>query len=155
MKQVVIGLMSGLATAALLFASTSVNASPDPLQEWVKATNKTIESRIVRPSNGETGIVIATFSRGEDGRPTAVAVRSASPAMARAARLTLNRLRDLAPLPEGYDGRRIRMQLLIGDPDFVGDYYIQHRQLLAAAERNNVQLAARLRPVQVAAEQSR
>lgn len=155
MKQIVIGLMSGLATATSLFASTSVNASPDPLQGWVKATNKKIESRMVYPFNGESGIVVATFQRGQDGRPTAITIRSASPALARVARVTLNRVHDLAPLPAGYDGQRIRMQLLIGDSTAAADYYAQSKQLLAAAEQNNVQLAARLQPVQVAATQPR
>ncbi|UVO51747.1 hypothetical protein M0208_14975 [Sphingomonas sp. SUN019] len=155
MKQIVIGLMSGLVTATLLFASTSVNASTDPLQGWVQAANKKIEGRMVYPSNGESGVVVATFQRGQDGRPTAITIRSASPAMARAARLTLNRVRDLAPLPAGYDGKRIRMQMLIGDPTDAADYYAQRKQLLAAAEQNNVQLAAKLQPVQVAATQPR
>ncbi|UVO50208.1 hypothetical protein M0208_06610 [Sphingomonas sp. SUN019] len=155
MKQIVIGLMSGLVTATLLFASTSVNASPDRLQGWVKATNKKIESRMVYPSNGESGIVVATFQRSQDGRPVAISIRSASPTMARAARLTLNRIHDLAPLPAGYEGRRIRMQLLIGDSIAAVDYYAQRKELLAAAKQNNVQLAARLQPVQVAATRPR
>jgi hypothetical protein len=155
MKQIVIGLMSGLVTATLLFASTSVNASPDPLKAWVKATNQQIERRMVYPNNGENGVVVATFQRGQDGRPTAITIRSASPAMARAARLTLDRVHDLAPLPAGYDGQRIRMQMLIGDPADTADYYAQRKQLLATAETNNVQLAARLQPVQVAATQPR
>ena len=146
--------MSGLATATMLFA-TSTNAGADPLDAWVKAANHKIERRMVYPNNGESGVVIATFQRSQDGRPTAITVRSASPAMMRAARITLNRVRDLPSLPDGYDGKRVRMQMLIGDPAAAGEYYAQRKQLLATANTNNVQLAQRLQPVQVAASQPR
>lgn len=155
MKQIVIGVISGLTTAALLFASTSATASPDPIESWVKATNAKLERHMVYPTSGQSGIVVATFQRSQDGRATAINIRSASPAMARAARNTLTRLRDLPPLPPGYADKRIRMQMLVGDPADTAGYHAQRKQLIAAAQTNNMQLAARLQPVQVAASQPR
>lgn len=155
MKQIVIGAVSGIATAALLFATSSANASPQSIETWVKAANQKLERRMVYPSNGASGIVTATFQRGPDGSPVAVEIRPTRRALMNAARATLNRVRDLPPLPPGYGDKRIRMQMLIGDPANATEYYTQRKQLLASAQVNNVQLASRQRSVEVAASQAR
>ena len=152
-KDIVIGLVTGLATAAALFVGSPANA--EPIGDWVKVVNKKLDRNIALPSNGRSGVVTATFKRGEDGRPTAVSVDSKDRTLARAARITLNRLRRLPPMPEGYGGTRIRMQMLVGSAADLAAYHSKRAELLASAQASNLQLAMTPRPVQVAAVTAR
>lgn len=138
MKQIVIGLISGLATAAALLAGAPAYA--DPLDGWVKAVNKKLDRAVPIPTSGRHGVAEATFERGEDGRAKAIVVRSDDRALARAARITLARVRGLPALPAGFKGARIRMQMLIGDFADPFAYYAQRKQMLATAQASNARL---------------
>lgn len=152
-KDIIIGFASCLATAATLFVGSPANA--EPIGDWVKTVNKQLDRKIAFPPDGRSGVVMATFERGENGRPTAVTVDSKDRALARAARITLSRLRQLPPLPEGYGARRIRMQMLVGNPADLAGYRAKRADLLASAEATNVRLARMSRPVQVATATAR
>lgn len=155
MKQIVIGLISGVATAALLIISAPASASPESIDSWVSTVNGKLERWMVHPSDDTSGIVTATFRRGSDGSPTEIEIRPTRPSLMRAARSTLHRVRDLPPLPPGYTTNRIRLQMLVGDPAHVAEYYAQRRALLASAQTQNVQVASRQPAVEIAASGAR
>lgn len=149
MKQIVISVVSALVTAAALVAGAPAHA--DPIGNWVAKVNKKLDRTIVFPSNGRSGIVEATFNRRDDGRAEAIVVESADREMKRAARHTLNRIRDLPPLPAGYTGTRIRMQMLIGDMSDLKTYNEQRTRMLASAQATNLRCASLNAPVRLAA----
>lgn len=149
MKQIVIGVISALVTAAALTASAPAHA--DPIGNWVEQVNKKLDRTIVFPSNGQSGVVEATFKRRDDGRAEAIVVQSGSAAMRRAAQHTLNRVRDLPPLPAGYTGKRIRMQMLVGHMSDLTSYDEQRKRMLASAQATNLRYARLNVPVRLAA----
>lgn len=164
MREVVIGVATGLATAAALIMSTSGHAQSTsvqpapvqatPIQDWVEAVNARVDRAMIMPA-GEHGMVEATFQRGDDGRVRAVEVGRGTLSMKRAAKLSLNRLRDLPPLPAGYAGTRIRVRMLMGDPADVWGYHTRRRQMLADARTSNLRLAQAAQPVRVASLERR
>lgn len=148
--------IAGLAAAsAILLAANPVNAQSDPIADWVKTVNKKLDNTMVYPSGPQHGTAYATIRRTEDGRAVLVDVRADSPAIARAARLTVARLRNVPPLPAGFKGQPIRMQMLIGDPNNTYAYYSNRKRMLASAERRNVELAARMAGAQLASNAAR
>lgn len=149
MKQIVIGVVSALATAAALAATAPAHA--DPLGSWVEQVNEKLDRTIVIPSDGQSGVVDATFKRSSDGRVEDIVVRSGSSAMKRAARHTLRRIRDLPPLPAGYADMRIRMQMLVGSVSDLPSYDDQRERMLASAQAANLRYARLNAPVRVAA----
>ncbi|WP_375427402.1 hypothetical protein [uncultured Sphingomonas sp.] len=158
MNQIVIGVVSALVTAAALAAgapahanaNANANADPGAIENWVKQVNRKLDRTIVFPANGRSGVVQATFERDDDGRARAIIVKSGHPAMTRAARHTLNRIRDLPQLPAGYVGKRIRMQMLVGNVADPVSYHDQRKRMLASAQASNVRFAQRNGPGQLA-----
>lgn len=138
MKQIVMGVLSGLVTAATLLAGAPANAQS--IDGWVKAVNKKLDRNMAFPENGWHGVAEATFERGADGRAKAVRVRSRNRAVARAARITLARVYNLPPLPAGYEGKRIKLQMLVGDPLNTTGFHARRKELLAAAQVQNGRL---------------
>lgn len=148
MKQIVIGVVSALVTAAALAAGTPAHA--DPLESWVEQVNRKLDRSIVFPSNGQVGVVEATFKRRGDGRAEAIVTRSGSPAMQRAARQTLTRIRDLPPLPTGYAGIPIRMQMLVGHQSELASHNKRRERMLESARAANMRLIGERAPFEVA-----
>lgn len=145
----------GLIAAAAALAGTPAYAGPDQVSTWVNAVNKKLERTIVYPPNGRHGVAHATFRRTADGRAELVSVKAKSASVARAARLTVARLRDLPPEPTGMSGRNIVLQMLIGNPNDARSYYHQRAQMLASAETGNRQVAARMAGSQLASTEVR
>ncbi|MDF2496094.1 hypothetical protein [Sphingomonas sp.] len=157
MKNIVIGVTSGITAAAALSFGSPANAEPTSLDAWVKVVNQRIEDRMVTPASGRSGVVFATFSRGEDGRPTAVQISRTGRVLANAARRTLARIGALPPLPSGYEGKRIRMQMLVHDLNDTSGYYQRRGVMLASANAQNLAVAAETQggAQQIAAVRSR
>lgn len=145
-KTIVIGLVA----AAAALAGTPAYAGPDSVETWVKTVNAKIDRRLAYPANGRSGVARATFRRGADGRAELVSVDAKDRAMARAARTTLARLRDLPPEPSGMKGGTFTLQMLIGDPDDVRAFFHRRARMLASAETANRQVAARMAGAQLA-----
>ncbi|MBV1691273.1 hypothetical protein KRR38_27215 [Novosphingobium sp. G106] len=92
--------------------------------------------------NGLTGITTALFRRGEDGRAMDIVLIGATPGAERAARLTLQRLGQLPPLPQGVNPRqRIKLQLLLDSGYDAGAFKKKLRDMLAAADEANRRFA--------------
>lgn len=147
--------IAGLIAGVVLLAPHAAHAQSDPIGTWVKAVNKKLDASMVYPLGGQHGTAQATIRRTEDGRAVLVDVSADSPAIARAARRTVARLRNVPPLPVGFKGQPIRMQMLIGNPNDAYAYYRSRKQMLAKAETNNVQLASRLAKAQLAFNEAR
>lgn len=136
-----------LASAAIFHASPLLaevpqrGAPPASLNAWVGAVNARISEVMVEP-NGLTGITTALFRRGEDGRATDIVLVRATPAEERAARLTLQRLGQLPPLPRGVNPRqRIKLQLLLDSGYGVSAFRKKRRDMMAAADVENRRFA--------------
>ncbi len=132
-----------MASAAFLFVSPLLarvsdgRAPPPGVDAWVKAVNAKIDDAMVEPY-GASGPVIAHFRRADSGRAVEVQVDRASPALERAMRVTLGKLRRLPPMPQGVDPhQRIKVQILFDDGSNAWDYQVERRAMLAAAEEAN------------------
>lgn len=147
--------IAGLIAAATFLAGTPAHAEADPLADWVTTVNKKLDRNIAYPSGGQHGVAYATIRRTEDGRAVLVKVNCEDRALARAARLTVARLRNVPPLPMGYKGSAIRMQMLIGDTNNPNAFYARRKQLLADAANKNAQYAARMAGSQLASVEAR
>lgn len=147
--------IAGLVAAATFLAGAPAQAGADPLAGWVDTVNKKLDRNIDYPTGGQHGVAYATIRRTEDGRAVLVNVDCEDRALARAARRTVARLRDIPPMPMGFRGQAIRMQMLIGDPGNVHAFNLRRRQMLADATGRNVQLAARVAGSQLASNATR
>ncbi|MEG8055347.1 hypothetical protein QP185_22435 [Sphingomonas aerolata] len=109
-----------------------------------------LDANIEMPAGSTDGLITATFKRSETGQATDVIIDGRNSELKRAALVTMRRLRDLPPLPAGFEGKRIRVNLLIGNMSDYGGYVRQLQVLRTQASSSNTQLAERLSPVQVA-----
>lgn len=148
MKSIVIAVA---ATASFLAGGAAAAQTSGSIDGWVAQVNRQLDARMVLPRTGEHGRATVMFRRGVDGRAVDVAVESGRAVLKRAARATLARLRDLPPLPAAYEGRRIRLQLLVGDPSNHAGYIRDRNTMLTAATATNIRVAQRTENVQVAA----
>ncbi|MEG3166461.1 energy transducer TonB [Sphingomonas sp. PB2P19] len=139
-----------LATAVAVLFPVAPAVSQTPIDNWVKQVSNKLDANIEMPTGSADGLVTATFKRSETGQVTDVIIDSRDSKLTRAALATMRRLRDLPPLPAGFEGKRIRMNLLIGNMSDYAGYVRQLKALRAQASSSNTQLAKRLSPVQVA-----
>lgn len=144
----------GLVAAAAALGGTPAYAG-NGISGWVTTVNKKLDRAIVFPGDGRHGVAHAVIQRTPEGRAKLVSVRSESRAVARAARITVSRLRGLPPMPSGYEGSVIALQMLIGDPDDAYSFYRNRDRMLASADTRNRQLAARLEGAQLAMNAAR
>lgn len=99
----------------------------------------------------DMGHATITFRLGADGRPTDIISASARPGLARAAKQTALRLRNLPALPAGVSpDTRITMRLLFGRQSEMVRFYADQAKLLRDADTANVQYAARIGGTQLA-----
>lgn len=141
MKTIIIGVVSGVAAAAILFTANPASAQASSLDAWVQTVNHELDRSMIIPQSGESGTVTATFELGTDGRAKDIRIAPAPSGLARAARATLQRVRGLPPLPAEYADKRIRMQMLVGDQSDVFGFYRTRAAMIASANRHNVELA--------------
>jgi hypothetical protein len=121
----------------LMAQAPQSDAPPATVQAWVNSVNARINA-VMTNRTGLNGTVQARFRRGEDGRATDIRLHRATPAMARAARLTLQRVGALPPLPQGIDRRQpIKLQLLFGAGYDTKAFEHQRREMLAMADTAN------------------
>ncbi|HEX8058848.1 MAG TPA: energy transducer TonB [Novosphingobium sp.] len=131
----------------LLAAAPQRGAAPANLHSWVKTVNARIDDVTTNPT-GLTGTATALFRIGEAGRPIDVEIRDATPAMERAARLTLERVGHLPALPQGIDRRqRIKLQLLLDNGNDVTAFQRKRQDMLAAAEAANGRIGGSAAPM--------
>jgi hypothetical protein len=128
---------SFLYVSPLLAGVSDGRAPPPGVDAWVKTVNAKVENAIVEPY-GASGPVIAHFRRADNGRAVEVRVDRASPALERAMRVTLRKLRRLPPMPRGVDAhQRVKVQLLFDDGSNAWSYQAERRAMLAAAAEAN------------------
>lgn len=139
----------GLVAAAASLAGAPAYAE-EGISGWVKTVNNKLDRTIVYPSGDQHGVAHAVIQRTPDGRARLVSVRSENRALARAARLTVARLRRLPPMPSGYEGRPIALQMIIGDPNDFGAFHRDRARMLASADNSNRLLAARVEGTRLA-----
>jgi TonB family protein len=139
------------AAAALTMLNGTAAAQSRSVEDWVAEVNRKLDRKMVYPANGEAGKAVVTFELGEDGRARAVSVHSGNRALTRAARQTLIRVGTLPALPSGYAGTRIRMQVIVGDPNRADHFLVERERMLAAASASNARLAGTRAATQLAA----
>lgn len=131
-----------LYVSPLLAGVSTSRASPPSVAAWVKAVNARFEGAMVE-SYGVDGKVTASFRLADDGRVAEVQIDHAKPALERAMRNTLGRLRRLPPMPEGVDHhQRVKVQLLFDDGIDAEAYQSKRRAMLAEADEVNRRFAA-------------
>ena len=155
MRALLTRLMIG-ASNVFLFVSPLLAATPSSapaaptLDAWVHQVNHRIDEAISSPGEAY-GMVTVTFRRGEDGRATDIAVHTADPLLAAAARTTIRRVGRLPALPAGIDPRElVQMQLLFDGGTDIASYRAKRSAMLAAASQANQDLAMRSGNAQVA-----
>ncbi len=139
-----------LAAAVAVLFPVAPAVSQTPIDDWVKQVSMKLDANIEMPAGSTDGLITATFKRSETGQATDVIIDGRNSELKRAALVTMRRLRDLPPLPAGFEGKRIRVNLLIGNMSDYGGYVRQLQVLRTQASSSNTQLAKRLSPVQVA-----
>lgn len=137
------------AAAALSAMASPAQAQTDALNVWIKSVSKQVSANMRIPHSGNGsyggyGVASATVRRTPDGRAELVKMDCKNRSVARVARIAIARLRKLPPLPSGFDGAAIRMNLLLGDPGDSRGYYAQLDRLTAQADAQNRMLAARV-----------
>ena len=152
MKTVIIGMSAATATLA---AADPASAERDPLAAWAERVGKQVDRSMVMPSGGRHGVAHATVRRTADGRAELVRVDCDDRALARAARITVARLRRIPPPPVGFESTPIRIQMLIGTPNDSYGYDAQLRRMRAEAGERNRLAAARVAGTQLASYQAR
>lgn len=131
----------------LLAAAHQRDAAPANLHSWVKTVNARIDDVTTNPT-GLTGTATALFRLDENGRAVDVEIRDATPAMERAARLTLERVGHLPALPPGIDRRqRIKLQLLLDNGNDVTAFDRMRQDMLAAADTANGRIGGGTAPI--------
>lgn len=139
------------AAAALSATASPAQAQTDALNLWVKSVADQVNARIRIPADGRGyGVASAIVRRTPDGRAELVKMDCKNPSVARAARMAIARLHKLPPLPKGFDGTPIRMNLLLGNPGDSRGYHAQLDRLTAQAEAQNRMIAARVTGEQLA-----
>lgn len=152
MKTVIIGI---IAATALLAAADPASAERDPLAAWAERVGKQVDRSMAMPSGGRHGVAYVTVRRTADGRAELVRVDCDDRALARAARITVARLRKIPSPPSGYEGMPIRIQMLIGTPNDPFGYDAELRRLRAEAGERNRLASARVAGTQLASYQGR
>lgn len=148
---------TALTVCATLYPVTSAEArsSDHALARWVDKVNQQMDLFATEARGGQSGTAQVSFRRGEDGRPTEVAIRGGNASIAAAAVATLRQVRKLPPMPEGFSAnQRIVLNFLIGETNDVA--YRQNRsRLLASARLANTRLATLNSGTQLATLESR
>lgn len=142
----------GFAGLALLFVTNLAAAQQvATLDDWVSSVNRKVARALVLPNGNASGQSEVIFRRGPDGSPTDIHVVSGDRRIAFAAHRTVQRLRDLPPLPTGFaPDHRIKMNLLIGDPSHRSKYEEARVKMNGQAVANNTRLSRRPASVSVA-----
>lgn len=148
---------TALTVCATLYPVTSAEArnSDHALARWVEKVNQQMDQFAIEARGGETGTAQVSFRRGENGRPTEVAIRGGNASIAAAAVATLRQVRKLPPMPQGFSAdQRIVLNFLIGESNDAA--YRQNRsRMLASARLANTRLAAINSGTQLATLESR